>query len=254
MLKRMRPKLLPRILLTLTLLTAGQALAQERVLYDSRLPFPEPRLTESERGRVQYFARQALALNAWGADNAEYCTDDFRIEGAAPGSFTAKGRAQMAYVYTQCDRRPGRLQGLVILEGLTIAAHYTFISHFYSMYALKDINRNGFTELVLNGGFTGQGNTEVWLDIVELGPVRRMLGRLNYEHLPQPYQDNCGAVESGGRWTSALIRVTPGPTPKYTWQQLTGNCGNEQVATKIGPVKPLKLTPAPTGWDKGPLK
>ncbi|MBZ9752686.1 hypothetical protein K7W42_17730 [Deinococcus sp. HMF7604] len=245
------------LLLALMLFPASQAFAQERVLYDSRLPYPEPRLTESERSRVQYLARQAAEQRAWSEDDAgmDFCDgSDFRIEGAAPGAFTVKGRQQTAYVYTFCFRRPGNLQGLVVLDGLNVAAHYVFVNHISSMYALKDINRNGFTELVLDGGFTGQGYTEGWLDIVELGPVRRLLGQLNYEHLPQPYHDNCGVVESGGQWTSALIRVTPGPTPRYTWQQLTGRCGNERVATRTGPIKPLKLTPAPTGWAKGPMK
>ncbi|MVN87606.1 hypothetical protein GO986_12600 [Deinococcus sp. HMF7620] len=243
------------LFLTLMVSLAGQTLAQTRVLYDSRLPAPEPRLTESERGRVESLARRAATQQVWDADaGMDLCEgSDFSIEGAAPGTFTAKGRQQTAYVYTFCFNRTGNLQGLVILEGLNVAAHYVFVNHVSSMYALKDINRNGFTELVLEGGFSGQGYTGNFLEIVELGPVRRLLGRLNQQLLPQPYEDNCGVRSSGGQWTSALIRVTPGVTSSYTWQQLTGSRGNERVAISIGPVKPLKLTPFPTGWAKGPL-
>ncbi|WP_146160587.1 hypothetical protein [Deinococcus arcticus] len=41
----------------LALAGAGLASAQSRVVYDSRVTTPEPRITESERGRVKYLAK-----------------------------------------------------------------------------------------------------------------------------------------------------------------------------------------------------
>ena len=183
------------------------------------------------------------------------CTGgDFTVVGVASGAFTVKGARQTAYLYTYCYERPGDLQGLVVVQGSAVVAHYVFVDHLSDMYAVNDVNRNGFTELVLNGGFTGQGATEGWLELAELGPVRRLLGQLDYDHAPQPYLDNCGAVESGGTWSSRVIRVTPGKVPRFTQQAISGRCGNERVATSLGPVRPLVLKPVPTGWTPAPLK
>ena len=248
---------LPPLLLTLAMALSGLAAAQSRVLYDSRIQVPEPRLTESERGRIQYLADQAAGQDLWeqSGGSVDGCSGrDFTVTGVAPGSFTVKGAAQTAYLYTYCYERPGDLQGLVLVQGSAIVAHYVFVDHLSTMYSLKDINRNGFTELALEGGFTGQGSTEDWLEIAELGPVRRLLGLLDYDHPPQPYLDNCGAVDTGGTWTSWVIRVTPGKAPTFTRQAISGRCGNERVATSVGPVRPLILKPAPTGWSAGPLK
>lgn len=228
--------------------------AQSRVLYDSRLPTPEPRLTEMERGRVEYLAEQAARAGAWdGAAGLDYCTgDDFAIAGMVPGSFTAKGAKQVAYLYTYCYARPGDMQGLVILEGLNAVAHYTFVDHYFSMYAVKDINQNGFTELALDGGFTGQGYTEGWLDLLELRPQRRFIAQFNYDNKLQPWLDDCGIHMEG--WTSLLLKVTPGPTPKFTAQELKGKCGNERVVLKQGSVRAVTVKPAPTGFTPAPLR
>ena len=237
---------------------ADSASAQSLPMYDSRIQTPEPRLTESERGRVKYLAGQAAAQSIWaqaGEVAMAGCTGaDFTVVGMASGAFTIKGARQTAYLYTYCYERPGDFQGLVVVQGSAVVAHYVFVDHLSDMYAVNDVNRNGFTELVLNGGFTGQGATEGWLELAELGPVRRLLGQLDYDHAPQPYLDNCGAVEVGGTWSSRVIRVTPGKVPKFTQQTISGRCGNERVATSLGPVRPLVLKPAPTGWTPAPLK
>lgn len=246
-------------LLTVTGLAGTcSANTQNLPLYDSRIQTPEPRLTESERGRVHYVAGQAAAQASWARSGdvaMAGCTgDDFTVVGVASGAFTVKGARQTAYLYTYCYERPGDFQGLVIVQGSAVVAHYVFVDHLSAMSAMNDVNRNGFTELVLSGGFTGQGATEGWLELAELGPVRRLLGQLDYDHAPQPYLDNCGAVEAGGTWSSQVIRVTPGKVPRFTQQSISGRCDNERVATSLGPVRPLALKPAPTGWTPAPLK
>jgi hypothetical protein len=183
------------------------------------------------------------------------CTGaDFTVVGVVSGAFTVTGSRQTAYLYTYCYERPGDFQGLVVMQGQAAVAHYVFVDHLSALSAINDVNRNGFTELVLSGGFTGQGATEGWLEIAELGPVRRLLGQLDYDHASQPYLDNCGAVETGGTWSSRVIRVTPGKAPRFTQQTISGRCGNERVATSLGPVRPLILRPVPTGWTPAPLK
>jgi hypothetical protein len=249
--------LLKTALTALALGCAGLASAQSRVLYDSRLPTAEPRITESERGRVKFLAGLAMQAGLW--DSGEFgpsgdCSgEDFQINGVAPGSFTVKGAQQTAYLYMYCYYRPGWSQGLVITQGDGVVAHYVFTGLASGMYALGDINRNGFTELVLEGGFTGQGYTEGYLEIAELRPQRRLLGTLNYE-FNSPYKDNCGTLDKALAWTSRVIRVTPGVTPQFTQQVIQGKCGNEQVATFTGGIQPLKLKPSPTGWTPAPTR
>jgi len=120
-------------LLILAASLTGLATAQSRVLYDSRIQTPEPRLTESERGRVRYLADQAAAQTSWARDGEVAmagCTgDDFTVVGVAPGAFTIKGTRQTAYLYTYCYERPGDLQGLVIIQGSAVVAHYVFVDH-----------------------------------------------------------------------------------------------------------------------------
>ncbi|GAA4020155.1 hypothetical protein GCM10022631_37200 [Deinococcus rubellus] len=247
--------------MVLTLATAGAASAQSsaaRVVYDSRIQTPEPRLTELERGRVKYLAGLAMEARLW--DDADFrasdtCAgQDFAINGVAPGAFTVKGAQQTAYLYMYCYFRPGWSQGLVITQGNQVVAHYVFTNLVSSLYALKDINQNGFTELVLEGGFTAQGGTEGYIEIAELQPQRRLLAQFKYDNQLQPYSDNCGAVETGGIWTSQVIRVTPGKNPQFTAQKIQGKCENERVATLTGALRPLKVQPLPTGWLSAPLR
>lgn len=238
--------------------TSAQATAaQARVVYDSRIPTPEPRITESERGRVRFLAGLAMQAGLWDTGDfrpSESCSgEDFQINGVAPGSFTAQGTQQTAYLYMYCYYRPGWSQGLVIVQGNEVVAHYVFTGLAHTMYALKDINRNGFTELVLEGGFTGQGYTEGYLEIAELRPQRRFLGRLNYEFNP-PYKSNCGTLEKPLAWTSRIIRVTPGQAPQFTQQVIQGKCGDERTATFTGAIQPLTLKPLPTGWTPAPTR
>lgn len=239
------------------LASAQSISAQARVLYDRRLPTPEPRLTERERGRVKALAVRAMQARLWDTEDfrpSEDCTgEDFQINGAAPGAFTTQGAGQTAYLYTYCSSRPGSSQGLVVVQGDEVAAHYVFTGLAFNLYALRDINRNGFTELVLEGGFFGQGYAEGLLEIAELRPRRRLLGRLNYQ-FNSPYSDNCGVAETGGTWTSRVIRVVPGAAPQFTQQVIQGKCGDERTATFTGALQPLRLKPSPTGWTPAPIR
>lgn len=242
--------------MTLLLAGAGLASAQSRVLYDPRLPTPEPRISETERGRVKYLADQAAQRGLWAnldsvpggtRDLLECGSRGFRIRGVAPGAFTAKGAQQTAYLYDYCNvSHAQNLQGLVVLNNLEVAAHYTFTGDYYALYAVKDINRNGFTELGLEGYYGNMGTGEGWLTVAELQPGRRNLLRLDV------YSDDCLGVQTG--WKSQVIRVIPGATPQYTTQPIAGKCSNERVATSVGSIRPISVQATPTGWTPAPLK
>lgn len=224
------------------------------LIYDSRLHAQEPRPSEFERGRVEDLSRTvsaALWRQAWGdAFDLDLCDHtDFAVLGLASGAFTVRGVNQTALLYTFCTNGLGSLQGLVILQNKVVVAHYIFVGNFFRMTALNDINANGFAELALYGGSLGQGYSVGQLQIAELRPSRRLLGELN-----EPSWDNCGLESGETYWRSQVIRVTPGPNPRYTQQALTGTCESYKVATSAGPLRPLALKPLPTGWIVGPLK
>jgi hypothetical protein len=247
-------------LLMLAVSLNSLAVAQMRVLYDSRLPIPEPRLTENERGRIQYLAVQAATAGAWNYldyaqfDYSQQCSgNDFRVNGRASGAFTTPKVGQIAYLYTYCwSSHADVLQGLIIVQGGKTVAHYTFHEDYYSLQAVKDINLNGKDELLLVGADTGQGYTEGWLNLIEFQQGVRFLGQLDYNHLPQPYADNCGV--EGGTWKSVVLRVLPGRVPSYTQQDITGRCSNVKVATSAGPVRPLPLQTILVDWPSGPIR
>ena len=237
------------------------AQAQSRVLYDVRLSTPAPKATAQENSQIKHLGRKAMAARAWDDAKSEFKVSqagcdgsEFQILGIAPGSFTAKNTAQKAYLYTYCFFRPGSSQGLVIMQGSKAIAHYAFTALHNEMYTLKDINRNGFSELAFSGGFTGQGFTSGYLEIAELAPQRRLLGAFWAKNDRLIYEDNCGAVvDNSGTWKSLVIRVTPGTNPTYTQQSISGKCSNVQKATSTGQETRVTLNPQPTGWVSAPL-
>lgn len=245
-------------LAALALACAGLASAQSRVVYDSRISTPEPRITETERGRIKALGDLAIAVKLWDTRDfkaSESCDgQDFRIRGVAPGSFTEKAARQTAYLYLYCDDQYGPKQGLVIMQGDTPVAHYVFTAPFYSLYALRDINQNGYTELVLEGGFSENGTSIGSLDVAELRPQRRYLASFSVDQGREVWSSNCGALIDDAGWKSLVIRVTPGPSPKFTAQAIAGQCDNERAATSSGPVRPITVKPAATGWTPAPLR
>ena len=252
--QQMKPVTLLTILAAVCMWSTTVLAAPSTLIYDSRLDVPEPRPSEFERGRVEYLSRTvsaALWRRAWGdAFDLGLCDHtDFAILGLANGAFTVRGVNQTAMLYTFCTNGLGSLQGLVILQNKVAVAHYIFVGGFFRVTALRDINANGFAELVLYGGSLGQGYSVGQLQIAELRPGRRLLGELD-----EPSWDNCGLESGETYWRSQVIRVTPGPNPRYSQQALTGTCENFGVATSVGPLRPLELKPLPTGWIVGPLK
>lgn len=242
--------------------TAQTQPAQARLLYDSRIQTPEPRLTESERGEIKFWADRAAEARAWSRleyaeiNYSKQCTgSDFRINGVALGSFTRAKAAQRAYLYNYCwYNHADVLQGLVIMEGKKVVSHYVFHDHYQQLQAIKDSNTNGQDELLFVGFFTGQGTTEGWLNLAELQQGVRFLGQLDYQHLPAPYSDNCGAADPAGTWESVVLRVLPGSTPRYFQQAIKGRCTNMNKATTSGAVQPLSLQTILVDWQSGPVK
>lgn len=232
--------------------------AQSRVLYDPRISTPEPRITERERMYVQDLGKTAATKGLWNEKDfpPDDCNGKFMIKGVAPGSFTTKGAKQVAYLYMYCFYHPGWTwkQGLVITQkdaqGEKAVAHYVFANTYFEMYAVKDINRNGYTELAFVGGYATKGESTTFLDIAEFAPKRRMLAKFNYNLIGF---DTCAAQGSRGISQESIIRVIPSATPTYTRQILSSRCGRESAPPKFGPIKSITVRPKPTGWRVAPF-
>ena len=228
----------------------GVAAAQSRVLYDVRVPTPAPQLQEKVWQQIRALARRADQAQLWGRDAS--CVDqDLTINGAAAGAFTAPNTRQTAYLYTSCFEIPNvSRQGLVIMQGQQVVAHYVFKDHFTELYSLKDINRNGSSELGLLRHLEGQGTAYDYLAVAELRPSRRflMLEKVNY--------NDCGNMGTTG-WTSQVIRVLPGTRPTFTKQSLSGRCDGVDPFRRIsaqGVSKAFTPQQEPTEWKTAPLR
>lgn len=235
---------------TLLLGSVGLASPQSRVLYDVRVPTPAPDAPVSVLQVINYLAGIADSENLWGK-SAQCWERRFTVDGIATGAFTAPNTKQTAYLYNDCFIVPNQnRQGLVIMQGATVVAHYVFNDHFTEMYSLKDINRNGYFELGLLRHLEGQGTANDYLAVVELRPNRRflMLEKVNY--------NDCGNMGTAG-WTSQVIRVNPATKPTFTRQNLSGRCDGVNAFRRVagqGAIKPFTPSQEPTGWVTAPTR
>jgi hypothetical protein len=179
-------------------------------------------ITPVEERVIYNLATHAAALNAW--KDQQQCTGgDFRVTGNAHGSFTRKDSSQNVYLYEYCQPGMARDEGLVIIENGRIIAHDTFQQNVSGLYALKDINRNGLSELLMAGVSSGAG-----------GMMDGYLGSLPY------FYEECGAVDDSHLNYDVRLYVTPGPRPTFEVQKIFRAC---QVAhgTTVGARAPVKL-------------
>lgn len=230
------------------LTTLGIAGAQSRVLYDVRIPTPPPSLSDSDARQIQAAVNKAKQARLWQGPAA--CLDEkLTIDAMATGAFTTPNVKQNAFLYTNCFEIPNvARQGLVIMQNHKIVAHYVFTDHFKEMYGIKDINKNGYSELAFLRRTEGQGTAYGRLAVAELRPSRKFLltEQVNY--------DDCGGMGTAG-WKSQVIRVTPSSTPTFTQQLLTGTCDDTEPFRRLssqGTIKKLAAKSEPTGWTTAP--
>lgn len=142
--------------------------------------------------------------------------DDFSsldISGMASGSFTKPNAQQKAYLYELC--RSGRafgIGGIVVVENSQVIAHYVYGENGLDadIAALPDINQNGFSEIMLIGGGTGQGYTHGAVEIIELTP-----GGVNSFGIADTYEDNFGTEDAKKSATAYKISALSGKPPVF---------------------------------------
>lgn len=137
------------------------------------------------------------------------------IISTATGAFTKVGAQQKMYLYELC--RAGHsfgIGGMIITEGDRAVAHYAYGENGLEINAtaLSDINKNGVSEILLFGGGTGQGYTELGISIIEIKD-----GNFDFIGGDSVYSDNSGAAmdDSKIKTTATNISVEPGATPVF---------------------------------------
>lgn len=187
-------------------------------VYDGRDDKEGTQATTAEKKLVgdEYNARKTVIAGKVKVDCDEETTDGIEIDGVADGAFTKAGAAEKVYLYEVC--RSGRsfgIGGLMFVDNGKVIAHYVYgDGGLYSGIAsLPDIDKNGLSEIVLEGGGTGQGYTEGAIDIFQNGG-----GGLVFIGRTDTYSDDSGAVtdDSKSLSTAYKISVTPAAKPIFS--------------------------------------
>lgn len=127
------------------------------------------------------------------------------IIGVAEGSFTKPNSSQKAFLYSLCNvRRGSSMGGIMIVENEKAAAHYIFeISWSEGISSLPDVNKNGLSEIVLDGGGSGQGYTETSINIHEI-----KAGNFDSLGVTPTYSDNSGAAEDQSKAKTTAYKIS----------------------------------------------
>ena len=196
-------------------MTANAQPGNLTLVYDGRDDSSSPPPTKTEADFIEKEVRknEALIREKSGLECDEDEFSSFGISGLTSGSFTKPNTQQKAYLYELC--RSGRafgIGGIIIVENEKIVAHYVYGENGLDadITTLPDINQNGFSEIMLIGGGTGQGYTMGSVEIIEFAP-----GGVNSFGIADTYEDNFGTVSPRRSATAFKVSVQTGKNPVY---------------------------------------
>lgn len=173
-----------------------------------------PTPAESEIVKKEVRKNESAVRAAIGTTCDEDELSSLDITGIASGSFTKPNARQKAYLYELC--RSGRafgIGGIVVVENSQVVAHYVYGENGLDsdIAALPDINQNGFSEIMMIGGGSGQGYSMGAVEIIELAP-----GGVNTLGIADTYEDDFGTAASGKKSARAFsVSVLPGKSPVF---------------------------------------
>lgn len=161
---------------------------------------------------IQLIKRYALpkARSIWRSD--QYCTEGFEAISAAYGSFTKPNSKQKAVMYRFCVKGHDIANnGIVVIEEGKIVAHIIYNGgEENSIQTLPDINGDGLSDLVLDGGATHQGYTQsVAIPITLSAAATKSYG------MAIVFDDDCGANPDHCKTLAYKITVRPGTNPTF---------------------------------------
>lgn len=152
---------------------------------------------------------------------------DAKIIASATGAFTASGARETAYIVTrdgdsQAESPGTKKLAVFAADKLVVALD---IQGDKEILKTTDLNLDGINELLLSGGVTRQGETNVALRLVELR------GRTLKEiyTVSDAYSDNCGGTDTTdvGRFNVTAIYAAPttrGRFPELRLDTFTAAC------------------------------
>ncbi len=161
---------------------------------------------------------------------------DAEVIASATGAFTASGARETAYIVTQdstsrLDSTGTKKLAVFAADKLVVALD---IQGDKEILKTTDLNSDGINELLLSGGATHQGETNVAVRLVELR------GRTLKEiyTVTDAYNDNCGGIDTttdGGRFNVTAIYAAPttrGRFPELRLDTFTAPCTQGTTAPR----------------------
>ncbi|MGF1482435.1 MAG: hypothetical protein ACFB4I_23660 [Cyanophyceae cyanobacterium] len=148
-----------------------------------------------------------------------------QILDAAVGSFTAANTSQRAYLIELGDRcrvtspRNTSTTRLAIFSGTELIDHQDFVG-FNSIRAVKDSNRDGTDEIVIEASWLGQGYQTISAQLIDIKPDRIAI----LKDLEQVYLDNFGLPQSQYRVASVISLNSSSSTEGFTRENYVASC------------------------------
>ena len=161
------------------------------------------------------------------------------VVATADGSFTGRGAAQTAVLYSVGWAPPARpLGGLLVLDDGAVVRNVT-VEGGASLRALPDVDGDGRDELAIGGGGTNMGETVRSVLVAELAP-----GGLDAWGRAFVYHDDCGAAARGAEATRLVVRPGARPTFEAERFEAPGACAGDETWRPAGSREPVRLEPA----------
>jgi hypothetical protein len=201
-------------------------------IFDARLQLKPRPAGEASAERLKALLLPALRKVA----PTPGCSEAFEVVDSAIGAFTRRGARQTAVLYHFCaiGRQTG-LEGIAVLEGGRVAAHFAFEGRDSAIGSLRDLDGDGFDELLLAGSASGQGHYESSVAFLALGRSKvRSLGRVT------SYHDDCGAHDPGSM-KALLLFVARGRSPRFFREDFVKPCDVRADWRKLVARRPLRL-------------
>lgn len=151
------------------------------------------------------------------------------VRSKAAGSFTAAGTQQTAYLVFvgECGASHAQSWGtkrLAVFEDNRLVTSLDVNDH-GSIVGVYDVNSDGVNELLVEGGWMGQGYYGGWSSLVEVSNRRlRVLGKFG------AFDDSCGAVGKHGKVEAAVIYYSRGTSvgaPEFRVDTYRARYGND---------------------------
>lgn len=187
-------------------------------IFDGRIE--DRKENEATKSETKMIAEEFKRNEAVIMKKSEFECDDEDVKGVtvigtAVGSFTKADSQQKVFLYERC--RAGRnfgIGGVIIYEGEKVVLHYVYGDNGLEsgIFATKDFNKNGLSEIVLIGFGMGQGYSAGAIDIFEIKE-----GNLEFLGKVKTYDDNSGAVLSEDKieTIARMIYVQPSKNPVF---------------------------------------